>query len=264
MFTILLHSSKTMRPIGTERVPYQRPALLDEATELAGYLRSVSVSELQTFMQLSKAKAEQTHTLLQKWSTDESSQRPAIDAFVGDIYSGLQVQSFTQDDRDYANDHLLILSGLYGGLRALDSICPYRLEMGYKLPDPRYRNLYSFWQSKIVRLIPTGNIVVNLSAVEYTKAVLPHINNRVITPKFLTLSAKTREPAFVTVHAKIARGAFAHWLIQHRITDVAALAEFDELGYRYDPKLSSPEEPVFICDEFKGLGLSVRLTPANP
>lgn len=259
MLTILLHSSKTMRPAGIDEQPYQQPSLITKAEELARYIKQLSVSDIQSYMQVSQVKAEQTQNLIQSWTSDKQAQRPAIDAFLGDIYSGLQVQSFDDADRSYANDHLFILSGLYGGLRALDSIHPYRLEMGYKLPDKSYANLYTFWHDSIANLIPQESTVINLSAVEYTKAILPHIKNQVITPKFLTISPKTGEPTFVIVHAKIARGAFAHWLIKNRIDDIEKLMKFTDLGYSYDRKSSSPEQPVYICSQFKGLGLSVRL-----
>jgi cytoplasmic iron level regulating protein YaaA (DUF328/UPF0246 family) len=212
-------------------------------------------------MQLSAVKAAETYRLLQSWTPVHSQQQPAIDAFLGDIYSGLQVQSFNDSDRAYANQHLLILSGLYGGLRALDSIHPYRLEMGYKLPKGDYEKLYEFWGGSIADLIPADAEIINLSAVEYTKAVLPFCRtSTIITPKFLTISPKTAEPTFVTVHAKIARGAFANWLIRDRIDSIHTLPRFDSLGYKYDDARSTPESPVFVCDQFQGLGLSVRLT----
>lgn len=260
MLTILLHSSKTMRPAESVSAPHQRPALLAEATTLASHLRTLKREDLQKHMHVSAAKADQTYELLQSWTDDRHMQRPAIDAFLGDIYSGLQVQSLSPDDRKYANEHLLILSGLYGGLRALDSIHPYRLEMGYRLPATEFNNLYDFWSNKIASLISADDLIINLSAVEYTKAVLPYVQNRVITPKFLTISPKTGEPTFVTVHAKVARGAFAHWLIQQRIVSIPELQKFTELNYSYDVILSTELEPVFVCSEFGGIGLSVRLT----
>lgn len=260
MITILLHSSKTMRAAPPSSVRYQRPQLLSKAEDLAQYVKTLSKPQIAKYMQLSSVKAAHTHELLQIWSSDDKAQQPAIDAFLGDIYSGLQVAEFDESDREYANEHLLILSGLYGGLRALDSIHPYRLEMGYKLPKKQYKNLYDFWGDSIAQLVPGSNVVVNLSAVEYTKALLPHLTNQVITPKFMTISAKTGEPIFVTVHAKIARGAFASWLIRNRIRDVRQLQTFRDLGYEYSAQHSTSTEPVFICSEFKGLGLSVRLT----
>lgn len=240
---------------------YQAPGLLPRAEELMKYLQTLSADQLAASMHVSDKKAGETRQLLRAWSSQPDATLPAIDAFLGDIYSGLQAQSFDMADRTYANTHLLILSGLYGGLRALDCIAPYRLEMGYRLPGERYRNLYKFWGNAIAGLLPTEtSIVVNLSAVEYTKAILPYVAVPVVAPKFLTVSPKTGEPVFVVVHAKIARGAFAHWLITRRIDDVAQLVNFAELGYRYDEALSTPEEPVFVCREFGGLGLSVRLT----
>ena len=132
--------------------------------------------------------------------------------------------------------------------------------MGYRLPDERYRSLYAFWGDDIARLVPNSTTrIVNLSAVEYTKAILPYLKLPIITPKFLTVSPKTGEATFVTVHTKIARGALARWMIVDRIDDVNRLIEFDGFGYMYDASLSIPEEPVFVCQEFGGLGLSVRL-----
>lgn len=261
MLTILLHSSKTMRPAENLDNPYQAPKLLTEATELADYLRTLKAEDLQKSMQLSSAMAVKTRQLAHDWSANPSKLRPAIDAFLGDIYSGLQVQTFTPSDRTYANKHLFILSGLYGVLRAYDSIYPYRLEMGYKLPSEPYKNLYKFWGDKIANQLPKNSTIINLSAVEYTKAVFPHLPNAtIITPRFLTVSPKTGKPTFVTVHAKVARGAFARWLIQHKIETANEITKFNDIGYTYDEATSTPEQPVFICQEFGGIGLSVRLT----
>lgn len=261
MLQILLHSSKTMRVSVQDPSQYTRPQLQSEANELMSYLQGLDADQLTKSMHVSAKKATETAELLQQWSDDPAQTLPAVDAFLGDIYSGLQVQKLTDEDRLYADAHLLILSGLYGGLRALDNIAPYRLEMGYRLPDEPYRNLYTFWGDKIATLLPEAtSLVVNLSAVEYTKAVLPYIEFPVVTPKFLTVSPKTGEPTFVVVHAKIARGAFAHWLITRRIDAAAQLSKFAELGYYYDAALSTPEQPTFVCQEFGGLGLSVRLT----
>lgn len=259
MLMMLLHSSKTMRPAAVESLPYQTPQLIAQAQELATYAQSLSIDELVKSMKISAKKAEETQILLKEWHKDPTGSRPAIDAFLGDIYSGLQVASLTESDRQYANDHLLILSGLYGGLRALDSILPYRLEMGYRLPSEQYGNLYHFWGDSIAQLISKKTTtIINLSAVEYIKAILPYCELPVVSPKFLTRHATSGEPTFVTVHAKIARGAFAHWMITHRVDSTTKLSDFNELGYTYDAKLSIDDEPVFVCDEFGGIGLSVR------
>lgn len=255
---ILLHSSKTMRVPGHCRAPLGVPQLLTQAEELAEIWRGASPANIQSLMKVSDKKVVEVANLYSTWSSDIDTQVPAIDAFIGDIYSGLQAQTWSDEDRAYAHQHLLILSGLYGGLRACDGVVPYRLEMGYKLPDGR--NMYQFWGDSVASLSPPDtDYILNLSAVEYTKALLTYTNSPVITPKFLTTSPKTGQPTFVTVHAKIARGAFARWLIQHRIEDIARLSEFSDLGYQYDPTVSTPDQPVFVCEEFGGIGMSVRL-----
>ena len=278
---ILLHTSKTMRPTTAhQNYALREPSLAKESVTLSAYLKSLTVQQVQKTMALSSTKADQTYNLIQNFDPKHPT-LPALDIFLGDIYSGLQASSFTQADRDYTNNNkLFILSGLYGVLKPIDQIQPYRLEMGYRLPgnthdpsQPNITSLYEFWGDKIAKQLPKSQPIINLSAVEYTKAVLPYItgtktikplegheNTTIITPKFLTVSPKTGEPTFVTVHAKIARGAFARWLIQQRIEDLNKLKDFNEIGYKYVPELSSIEQPVFVAKEFKGLGLSVRLT----
>jgi uncharacterized protein len=259
---ILMHSSKTMRPPTSGITPTGAPVLLDRAEELVGYLRTLSQKQLAKIMTISADLAAKTHDQYADWSTNPERQTPAAATFVGDIYSGLRIDSFSAADRTYADAHLRILSGLYGLLRPFDGISTYRLEMGYRLPAGRYSNLYRFWGTSIAEHLPADGHIVNLAANEYSKAVLPHIDaDRVVTPRFLTVDPASKEPKFVVVHAKIARGAFAHWLITSRATDtVDAIREFDDIGYRYDKALSTPREPTFVCQEFGGKGLSVRLT----
>ena len=259
MIHTLIHSSKTMRIPAEYGAPLGRPQLLHDAAELANTVRQLPVAQLMKMMQVSSVKAEQVYAMYQQWSTDDSLQAPTIDTFVGDIYSGLQVSTWSEADRDYAQEHLLILSGLYGALRACDGIMPYRMEMAYKLPDGK--SLYDYWGTSIASVLSSRTThILNLSAVEYTKALLPHVGFPVVTPKFLTVSPKTHEPTVVTVHTKIARGAFARWVMQRRVENSEGMKRFNELGYRYDATTSTDDEPVFVCDEFQGIGLSVRLT----
>lgn len=260
MFTILLHSSKTMKAIDTSQTSEIQPPLLkSKAKELVSYIRTLSLEQLQKSMHITPALAEKTARMYESWD-DQAEGLPAIDCYLGDIYSGLQAQRFSEQDRAYANEHLYILSGLYGVVRALDTIQPYRLEMGYSLPE--IKSLYAFWGDSIVKQLPGGRDVINVSAVEYTKAVLPHLEDsvKIITPKFYTISPKTGQPTFVTVHTKIARGAFARWVIQNTVEETADLKGFNELGYVYDASLSTADEPVFVAQTFQGIGLSVRLT----
>ena len=259
---ILIHTSKTMRPAGSGSGNLiSQPVLLVKSKELSSYLKTLSVRDIQLTMKISEKMAKTTKELIEGWTDQSQYLRPAIDSFLGDIYSGLQVATLTEQDRTYAQKHLRILSGLYGVLKPLDGIYPYRFEMGYRVPDPKYSNLYSYWDTAIVDTLPENETIIDLSAVEYGKTVTKYVElSRIVTPRFLTVSPKTGEPTFVVVHAKIARGAFANWMIRQRVEDVAQLKDFAEIGYRYDETLSAPGIPVFVCHEFKGLGLSVRLT----
>jgi len=257
---ILIHTSKTMRPPETEGSVSQKPELITFAKQLDSYLKRLSVNQISKVMQISNKLGVKTHGLIAGWTDKNQNQRPAIDSFLGDIYSGLQVQTWTKEDREYANHHLKILSGLYGILRPFDGIYPYRFEMGYRLPDKQYSNLYKFWGDKIVKTLPSNQPIINLAANEYSRVITDYIDNSmVVSPVFLTHSSTTNQPTFVVVHAKIARGAFAGWLIKNQIDDLNKLKNFMELGYTYSQELSTPNTPTFICQSFGGLGLSVRL-----
>lgn len=234
--------------------------LLEDARHLQGYAQKLSIAQLAKVMHISPALAARTKTLIDSWEAQTASPMPALDVFVGDIYSGLQAATFNNEDREYAQQHLRILSGLYGILRPLDGIAAYRLEMGYKIPGMPVRNLYEFWGSKIADTLPKDKFVINASSVEYSQTITKYISSdRVFTPQFLTVDPKNGDPAFVVVHAKIARGAFARWVLQHRIEDAEKFSEFTDLGYEYQARLSTMREPVFVCKEFGGKGLSMRL-----
>jgi cytoplasmic iron level regulating protein YaaA (DUF328/UPF0246 family) len=211
-------------------------------------------------MAVSPALAEKTSHVVSDWHSDLDNGSLAIDSFVGDIYSGLQAANLEHEDREYAQAHLRILSGLYGILRPYDGVHPYRLEMGYRLPNEKYRSLSKFWGSDIAGTLPKSGLIVNLAAVEYSQTITPFVaDDRVVAPKFLTRDLRSGEPTFIVVHTKIARGAFARWLIMNRAQQLAELHKFNELGYTYEPALSTQREPVFVCSEFGGIGLSVRL-----
>lgn len=257
--TILIHSSKTMRSVKPTR-PATTPLLINKAAPLVAYVQTLASTELQKVMGVSVPLSQKVHDLWLEWNAEPKRQSLCIDSFVGDIYSGLQANTLSKEDRDYAQQTLRILSGLYGVLRPYDGVHPYRLEMGYKLPDDRYKNLYAYWGKSIAEILPTEGLVVNLSAVEYTRTVLPYIDaSRVVAPRFLTKDSKTGTLKQVIVHTKIARGAFARWLVQSRVTSADDLVLFSELNYYYEVSLSTPSEPVFVCEDFGGIGLSMRL-----
>jgi len=249
-----------MRPPSDNSGSLQKPELLEKAKILADYLKTMSAGQLARTMHISPKLADKTHGLMAGWTDAPSRQRVAIDSFLGDIYSGLQVPNWNSEDREYANQSLRILSGLYGILRPLDGIYPYRLEMGYRLPAESFRNQYNYWGDAIAKTLPTGSLIINLAAVEYSRVITDYIdNNQIITPAFLTANQETLKPIFVVVHAKIARGAFAQWLIKNRVTGSSELQSFQDLGYKYNKELSTKNSPVFVCKNFGGIGLSIRL-----
>jgi cytoplasmic iron level regulating protein YaaA (DUF328/UPF0246 family) len=257
--TVLIHSSKTMRS-PTAASPVTTPLLLAKAELLAAYLQGLSPSQLQSAMHISGPLSQKVQNTLAAWNSQPGQQSLAIDSFVGDIYSGLRASTLPEADRAYAQKTLRILSGLYGILRPFDGVRPYRLEMGYKLPSPKFSDLYKYWGRDIAETMPAKGLVVNVSALEYTKTVLPFIDtSRVVAPRFLTVSPETGKPSQVIVHTKIARGAFARWLIMTRIDSPDELVQFNDLNYHYDAALSTPAEPTFVCETFGGIGLSMRL-----
>ena len=259
---ILIHTSKTMRPPAEGTVGLlSQPVLLNKAKILANYLKDLSVKDIEKVMNVSTKLGVTTKELISGWTDKPEYQLAAIDSFLGDIYSGLQVGEWSDEDRKYADKHLRILSGLYGILKPLDGIYPYRFEMGYRVPDTKYTNLYNYWGTSISDTLAENETIIDLTAVEYGKTVTNFAETaQIIAPRFLTISPKTGEPTFVVVHAKVARGAFASWMIRNQIESVEQLKDFDEIGYQYDKNLSTPTVPVYICKDFKGIGLSVRLT----
>jgi len=237
----------------------RQPQLLEKAQQLDAYLKTLSAGELGKAMHLSGALAQKTHALIADWNTAPEKQSLALDCFVGDIYSGLRANSLLADDRDYADKTLFILSGLYGAIRPYDGVCPYRLEMGYRFPGAAFTNLYQYWGDAIAKCLPSDGAIVNVTSEEFMRTITPFVDPaRIVTPRFFTVNPKTGEPVFVVVHAKIARGAFARWLVTTRTTKVSDFKNFDDLGYVHSPTLSTVDSPAFVCDTFLGKGLSMK------
>lgn len=255
---ILLHSSKTMKPETSSVHTLTVPLFMKQATYLNDILAHMDAPALARLMAINEKLASSVEERIANWSNGEGT--AAVLTFRGDIYSGLAAATWNKDDAAFAQDHLLILSGLYGLLRPFDKIKPYRLEMGYKLRLADSTMLDVFWENQLVGAVDTSDWFVNLTSKEYYKVVEKQLcTARVISPKFLTVHPTTKMPVFVTVHAKIARGSFAHWLIKNKIDDPAKLSAYNELGYVYDTERSTEHEPVFVCHSFGGIGMSVRL-----
>ncbi|MBY6135840.1 peroxide stress protein YaaA [Nocardioides marinus] len=229
------------------------PALHDDAVALAEVARALTVAELMKLMHISLDLAQLNYTRFQEFAADPATEatRPAVLAFAGDTYQGLEASSLDAEELAWAQDHLRILSGLYGVLRPLDAMQPYRLEMGSRLKNPRGKNLYEYWGSRISEALneqaaATGaQVLVNCASQEYFGAVdLSALKLRVVTPVFM--EDKNGTPKVVSFYAKRARGAMARYIIQHRLNDAASLKDFDAGGYAYQPDLSEPDKPVFL------------------
>jgi cytoplasmic iron level regulating protein YaaA (DUF328/UPF0246 family) len=256
--TILLHSSKTMVSAPPSR-DGTTPVFQDQSEELTDYLQELTVEQIQKIMHISeKLATEVEDVFLERLDLPLSA---AVETFRGDIYSGLRASEWNDAEKDFAQKHLRLLSGLYGILRPYDLIQPYRLELGYKLPSGTFSNLYNYWGDRIAEQLPMDGPIINVTSDEYAKAVLPFLDpKRLITPVFLTQKSPNSEPVFVVVHAKIARGAYARWLIRRGVATVDGLEKFDDLGYAFSADMSSPTRPVYVCQNFGGIGLSQRLT----
>jgi uncharacterized protein len=233
-------------------LPLTKPDFLPQTKELLGILRDLSPQEVGSLMSISDKLAALNVARYADWSprfTDQNS-RAAVLAFMGDVYEGMQASTFTAADHDYAQNHLRILSGLYGLLRPLDRLQPYRLEMGTALATPAGRNLYAFWGDTIANalnkaLLAQGDdVLVNLASDEYNKAALtPALKARVITPQFR--EEKDGQFKMVSFYAKRARGLMASCIVKNRFSTPEALKDFSMDGYGFNQKLSRGDTLVF-------------------
>ncbi|RMG24392.1 MAG: peroxide stress protein YaaA [Bacteroidetes bacterium] len=231
---------------------FSQPDFIDQTKELVKLLAEKNPDELSELMHISPKLAELNHERYQNFSLPFSPEnaRQALLAFKGDVYQSLSLQEYTPEDFDFAQAHLRILSGLYGLLRPLDLIQPYRLEMGTRMPNPRGKNLYEFWGDRIARAIGEAmeaagtHELVNLASNEYFKAVNTKlISGRIITPVFK--DERNGQLKTIFLFAKQARGHMADYAIRNRISQAEDLKGFDRMGYRYHESLSTPEKWVF-------------------
>jgi cytoplasmic iron level regulating protein YaaA (DUF328/UPF0246 family) len=233
-----------------------QPEFLEQAAALVADARQLEPSDIRSLMGVSENIAELNHRRFMNWqqpfSLDNAKQ--AILAFKGDVYTGLEAETLSAAQLAFAQKHLRILSGLYGLLRPLDLMQPYRLEMGLKFANSGGGNLYEFWGDRISeslnrQLRRSGSpVLLNLASNEYFKSVHPGaLDGEVITPVFKDL--KGGKYRVISFFAKKARGQMARFIIEGEITDVAALKKFRAGGYRYNSSMSSAPELVFMRDQ---------------
>lgn len=235
-----------MDPISS--VDVTEPIFKEDVKSLINIARDLSLNQLKDLMGISPKLADLNKERFFNFGNQEK--KPAVFAFAGDTYKGLDIEKLNEDDLDWAQKHLRILSGLYGLLRPLDLIEPYRLEMGSKLKGDHGNTLYDFWDNKIslnlnkyAREIGT-NVLVNCASNEYFNAIKPNkLELRVVTPVFM--ERKDGKEKIISFYAKNARGAMARFIIQNQITDIENIKNFDLDRYSYNPSISDESKFIF-------------------
>ena len=242
--------------LATQR--FTQPALLEKSHQLIDVARDLSPAQISSLMGISDKLAHLNADRFNQWQPPFSLEnaRQAILAFKGDVYTGLQAETFSDDDFDFAQQHLRMLSGLYGLLRPLDLMQPYRLEMGIKLANPAGKDLYGFWGDLLTEKLNEAiaeqgdDVLINLASDEYFKAIKPKkLNAELIKPVFL--DEKDGKFKVISFYAKKARGLMSRYVIQNRLTNPAQLKKFNVDGYFLDGAESSENELVFKRREQK-------------
>ncbi len=227
----------------------------NEAQTIVSHIKQLDIKEIESLMKISTGLAELNFNRYQQWQYpfDEDQIRQAIFAFKGDVYQGFDVFSLQPKEIEQTQKHLRILSGLYGLLRPLDMIMPYRLEMGTSLGIESHKDLYAFWGNKITELLQDDmkennhKVLINLASNEYYKVINKKLFSApIITPTFKDL--KNGQYKIISFYAKKARGLMTRFIIQNQISDPNDLKAFDMDGYYYNNELSTDSTPVFTRD----------------
>lgn len=247
---ILISPAKTLDYSTPPIQEFTQPDFTSDVKALVSLMKKKSAADIAKLMHISDNLAnlneERYKTFQKEFNFDNSKQ--ALLAFKGDVYTKIDVDNYSEEDFAFAQDHLRILSGLYGLLKPLDLIQPYRLEMGIKLETKKGKNLYEYWDKKIAKAIDTvaaKKPIINLASQEYFKAVdLKTLKSPVITIHFK--EHRNDKYQVVGFFAKQARGMMTNYAIKNKITDPEQLKTFNEEGYEFAPSLSSETDWVFI------------------
>ena len=254
---ILLSPAKTLDYEESDiDISYTVPSLLSKSKILIENLKNKEATEISDLMNISEKLALLNSERYKSWKglkKVSNNSKPAIFVFKGDVYQGLNIESFNKEDLEYSQNHLRLLSGLYGLLRPLDIIEPYRLEMGTKLKTNEGKNLYEFWDQRISDSIINdlkslkSNTVINLASNEYFSSIKSiEKNTNIISPAFKDLSKGKYK--IISFYAKKARGLMASWILKNKIEAGEDLVNFNLDGYSYSEENSSQNSPVFLRD----------------
>ena len=249
---IVLSPAKTLDSDQSLLTTHTKPQLLKDSQKLVDRLKGMSARDLSGLMKVSDKIADLNYERYQTWRRpfNLKNAKQAIFTFKGDVYLGLKAEDFDKKDLSFAQQHLRMLSGLYGVLRPLDLIQPYRLEMGCRLQTADCANLYEFWGDKLTQLIQNelaaekSPALINLASNEYFKSIRPAaLSAPIITPVFKENKNGTYK--IISFLAKKARGMMSRYIIKHGLEDINAIKQFRDGGYRYRAKLSNDTEWVF-------------------
>jgi cytoplasmic iron level regulating protein YaaA (DUF328/UPF0246 family) len=254
---IVISPAKTLdyqTPLATDR--FSQPELLERSSQLIEQAKLLTPAQIASMMSISDKLAMLNVQRFNDWQPPFSpdNARQAILAFKGDVYTGLQAEDFNEQEFDFAQQHLRILSGLYGLLRPLDLMQPYRLEMGIKLATSAGHSLYEFWGDLLTEKLNQAltaqqdNTLINLASDEYFKAINPaNIAGDIIKPVFL--DEKNGKYKVISFYAKKARGMMSRFIIKNRLTHPDQLQDFNTAGYRFDASRSQGHQWVFLRPE---------------
>ena len=229
--------------------------MLAHSAELIEKCRQLTPADIASLMKVSDKIAGLNAARFAEWSTNHNTDnsRAAVLAFKGDVYTGLEAENFSENELAWAQNHLRMLSGLYGVLKPLDLMQPYRLEMGTKLINNKGKDLYQFWGNTITDTLNNdlaeinSEVLINLASNEYFKSVkIKALNAKVITPVFKDF--KNGQYKIISFYAKKARGLMAKYIIENKINDINALKKFNYAGYYFSEADSSAKELVFKRD----------------
>lgn len=249
----LLSPAKTLdfdTPPITEKAT--QPEFLEKSADLVDVLKQYSPDELGKLMKLSPKLAELNTDRFQQWTLPftKNNAKAAVLAFKGDVYTGLDAESLTEEDLEFAQQHVRILSGLYGVLKPLDLIQAYRLEMGTRLENPKGKNLYEYWGDTLTQALNQevqksgSNTIVNLASNEYFSAVNTKLlDAELVTPVFK--DEKNGQYKIISFYAKKARGLMTRWILENKLNSADTLVDFNVAGYRFNEEESKKNNPVF-------------------
>jgi cytoplasmic iron level regulating protein YaaA (DUF328/UPF0246 family) len=245
---ILLSPSKTQNfTKASFLLPATQPIFKKEILDLTSDLKKLSKAQIKNLMSISDNLADLNFTRFQTFepSFTQKNSKPALFAFEGDVYTDIEAQDYSKSQLEFANNHIRILSGLYGLLKPMDLIQPYRLEMKTKLKTAKSKNLYEFWGSKISQQLNDADYIINLASEEYFKAVdLNTLKAPIINVHFK--QKKGSDYKIIPIYAKKARGTMANFIVKNKITKPTKIQEFEEDNYKFASKYSTPTELVFV------------------